>query len=166
MSFDTTPLFSDFNLSKPLMQALDDAGYEAPTPIQVEMIPHVLAGRDVVGQAQTGTGKTAAFALPLLANLNLRLKQPQVLVLAPTRELALQVAEAFQTYGAHMKGLKTVAIFGGQDYAAQLSQLKGGAQVVVGTPGRVMDHIRRQSLKMENIGSLVLDEAGNVLVGG
>ena len=163
MSFDTTPLFSDFNLSKPLMQALDDAGYEAPTPIQVEMIPHVLAGRDVVGQAQTGTGKTAAFALPLLANLNLRLKQPQVLVLAPTRELALQVAEAFQTYGAHMKGLKTVAIFGGQDYAAQLSQLKGGAQVVVGTPGRVMDHIRRQSLKMENIGSLVLDEADEML---
>ncbi len=163
MSFDTTPLFSDFNLSRPLLQALDDAGYESPTPIQAEMIPHVLAGRDVVGQAQTGTGKTAAFALPLLTNLNLRLKQPQVLVLAPTRELALQVAEAFQTYGAHMKGLKTVAIFGGQDYAAQLTQLKGGAQVVVGTPGRVMDHIRRQSLKMENIGSLVLDEADEML---
>ncbi len=165
MSFDdlTTPLFSDFNLSQPLLQALDDAGYESPTPIQIEMIPHVLAGRDVVGQAQTGTGKTAAFALPLLDRLDLKRNHPQVLVLTPTRELALQVAEAFQTYGAHLKGLKTVAIFGGQDYATQLTQLKRGAQVVVGTPGRVMDHIRRQSLKMDNIVSLVLDEADEML---
>jgi ATP-dependent RNA helicase DeaD len=165
MSFDdlTPPLFSDFNLSQPLLQALDDAGYESPTPIQIEMIPHVMAGRDVVGQAQTGTGKTAAFALPLLARLDLKRNHPQVLVLTPTRELALQVAEAFQTYGAHLKGLKTVAIFGGQDYTTQLTQLKHGAQVVVGTPGRVMDHIRRQSLKMDNIKSLVLDEADEML---
>ena len=164
MSFDTpTPLFSDFNLSQPLLQALDDAGYESPTPIQTEMIPHVMAGRDVVGQAQTGTGKTAAFALPLLANIDLRRNHPQVLVLAPTRELALQVADAFQTYGAHQKNLKTVAIFGGQDYATQLTALKRGPQVVVGTPGRVMDHIRRQSLKMDNIVSLVLDEADEML---
>jgi ATP-dependent RNA helicase DeaD len=159
----TTPLFSDFNLSQPLLQALDDSGYESPTPIQIEMIPHVLAGRDVVGQAQTGTGKTAAFALPLLARLDLRRNHPQVLVLTPTRELALQVSDAFQTYGAHLKGLKTVAIFGGQDYAPQLTQLKRGAQVVVGTPGRVMDHIRRQSLQMDNITSLVLDEADEML---
>ena len=164
MSSDTpTPLFSDFNLNQPLLQALDDAGYESPTPIQIEMIPHVMAGRDVVGQAQTGTGKTAAFALPLLANIDLRRSHPQVLVLAPTRELALQVADAFQTYGAHLKNLKIVAIFGGQDYTTQLSALKRGAQVVVGTPGRVMDHIRRQSLKMDNIVSLVLDEADEML---
>ncbi|MDR3630991.1 MAG: DEAD/DEAH box helicase [Desulfocapsaceae bacterium] len=164
MSFDTqAPLFSDFNLSQPLLQALDDAGYESPTPIQIEMIPHVMAGRDVVGQAQTGTGKTAAFALPLLANIDLRRNHPQVLVLAPTRELALQVAEAFQTYGAHLKNLKIAAIFGGQDYTTQISALKRGPQVIVGTPGRVMDHIRRQSLKMDNIVSLVLDEADEML---
>jgi ATP-dependent RNA helicase DeaD len=165
MSFDdlTPPLFSGFNLSKPLLQALDDAGYESPTPIQLEIIPLVMVGRDVVGQAQTGTGKTAAFALPLLARLDLRRNHPQVLVLTPTRELALQVAEAFNSYGAHLKNLKTVAIFGGQDYTTQLAQLKRGAQVVVGTPGRVMDHIRRQSLQMENIVSLVLDEADEML---
>jgi ATP-dependent RNA helicase DeaD len=165
MSFDdlSTPLFSEFKLCKPLLQALDDAGYESPTPIQLEMIPHVMAGRDVVGQAQTGTGKTAAFALPLLARLDLKRNHPQVLVLTPTRELALQVAEAFNSYGAHLKNLKTVAIFGGQDYTTQLTQLKRGAQVVVGTPGRVMDHIRRQSLQMDNITSLVLDEADEML---
>jgi ATP-dependent RNA helicase DeaD len=165
MSFDdlSTPLFTDFNLSTPLLQALDDAGYESPTPIQVEMIPHVMAGRDVVGQAQTGTGKTAAFALPLLSRLNLRSNSPQILVLTPTRELALQVSEAFQSYGAHLKNLRVAAIFGGQDYASQLTLLKRGAQVVVGTPGRVMDHIRRQSLKMDGIASLVLDEADEML---
>jgi ATP-dependent RNA helicase DeaD len=165
MSFDDllTPLFSDFKLSQPLLQALDDAGYESPTPIQVEMIPHVMAGRNVVGQAQTGTGKTAAFALPLLAGLDLRRTCPQVLVLTPTRELALQVAEAFRSYGAHLKNLRIAAIFGGQDYAVQLNQLKRGVQVVVGTPGRVMDHIRRQSLKMDDIVSLVLDEADEML---
>ncbi len=165
MSFDdhATPSFADFNLGQSLLQAVEDAGYESPTPIQSAMIPHVLAGRDVVGQAQTGTGKTAAFALPLLSRLDLDRKTPQVLVLTPTRELALQVAEAFGTYGSHIKKFRTAAIFGGQDYTIQLNGLKRGPQIVVGTPGRVMDHIRRQSLALDGITSLVLDEADEML---
>jgi ATP-dependent RNA helicase DeaD len=161
---DATPLFSDLQLSPPLLRALDDAGYESPTPIQCRMIPHMLAGRDVVGQAQTGTGKTAAFALPLLMQLRQEKRvQPQILVLAPTRELALQVAESFQQYGRHLDDFRTLAIFGGQDYTVQLNGLKRGAQVVVGTPGRVMDHIRRGSLSLAGIHSLVLDEADEML---
>lgn len=156
--------FSDMGLAAPLLQAINDAGYETPTPIQQEMIPHMLAGKDVVGQAQTGTGKTAAFALPLLSRLQPdKTKSPQILVLAPTRELAIQVAEAFESYGKHMKDLRVLPIFGGQDYTIQLKQLHRGAQVVVGTPGRVMDHIRRGTLKTETIHSLVLDEADEML---
>ncbi len=156
--------FIDFNLSTPLLQAVIDAGYETPTPIQKEMIPHVLQGRDVVGQAQTGTGKTAAFALPLLSRLQpTKSKSPQILVLAPTRELALQVAEAFMDYGKYLKNFNVLAIFGGQDYNIQLRQLHKGVQVVVGTPGRVMDHLRRGTLKPESIHSLVLDEADEML---
>lgn len=165
MSFDelAVPLFSDFDLNRSLLQSVEESGYESPTPIQAAMIPHVLAGCDVVGQAQTGTGKTAAFALPLLSRLKLDRRVPQILVLTPTRELALQVAEAFTTYGSHLAKLRIAAIFGGQDYATQLKELKYGPQVIVGTPGRVMDHIRKQSLLMENIGSLVLDEADEML---
>ncbi len=155
--------FTDFNLDRSLLQAVEDTGYQSPTPIQKQMIPHVMQGRDVVGQAQTGTGKTAAFALPLLSRLDLDRKVPQVLVLTPTRELALQVSESFVIYGSHMKKLRIAAIFGGQDYLVQLKELKRGPQVIVGTPGRVMDHIRRQSLAMENISSLVLDEADEML---
>ncbi|KAB2889986.1 MAG: DEAD/DEAH box helicase [Desulfobulbaceae bacterium] len=159
-----TPLFSDLQLSAPLLRALEDAGYESPTPIQCRMIPHMLAGRDVVGQAQTGTGKTAAFALPLLMQLRQDKRvQPQILVLAPTRELALQVAESFQQYGRHIDNFRALAIFGGQDYTVQLNGLKRGAQVIVGTPGRVMDHIRRGSLNLAGIHSLVLDEADEML---
>lgn len=160
----TTLSFSDMGLAAPLLQAVNDAGYEIPTPIQQEMIPHMLAGKDVVGQAQTGTGKTAAFALPLLSRLlQDKIRSPQILVLAPTRELAIQVAEAFETYARHMKDLRVLPIFGGQDYTIQLKQLQRGAQVVVGTPGRVMDHIRRGTLKTETIHSLVLDEADEML---
>jgi ATP-dependent RNA helicase DeaD len=156
--------FSDMGLAAPLLQAVSDAGYEIPTPIQQELIPQMLAGKDVVGQAQTGTGKTAAFALPLLTMLKVdKTKSPQILVLAPTRELAIQVAEAFETYGKHIRDLRILPIFGGQDYTIQLKQLARGVQVVVGTPGRVMDHIRRGTLKTETIHSLVLDEADEML---
>ena len=156
-------LFSDLGLSEALLKALTAQGYETPTQIQVEIIPPVLAGRDVVGQAQTGTGKTAAFALPLLSRIDLKSSKPQVLVLAPTRELAIQVAESFKNYGQYLKKLNVLPIFGGQDYAIQLKQLSKGAQIIVGTPGRVMDHVRRGSLKLETISSFVLDEADEML---
>ncbi len=156
--------FSELGLIEPLIKALDKAGYSEPTPIQAKMIPHVMAGHDVVGQAQTGTGKTAAFALPLLNKLKPGKKaRPQVLVLTPTRELAIQVSESFKTYGENIPNLRILPIFGGQDYSIQLQQLERGVQVVVGTPGRVMDHIRRGSLDLSTIQSLVLDEADEML---
>ena len=147
MSFETgtTSLcsFVDLGLTPSLLRSLDDAGYTEPTAIQAEMIPHVMKGRDVIGQAQTGTGKTAAFALPLLSRLQSeRLKSPQVLVLTPTRELAIQVAESFKSYGKHLKNLRVLPVYGGQDYSLQVKQLQRGVHVVVGTPGRIMDHIR------------------------
>ena len=155
--------FNDLNLSDPIMQALADVGYEAPTSIQAETIPPLLKGKDLLGQAQTGTGKTAAFALPLLSNIDVSKKSPQVMVLAPTRELAIQVAEAFQQYAKHIKGLHILPIYGGQSYDIQLRQLKRGVHVVVGTPGRVMDHMRRKSLKLDHLQCLVLDEADEML---
>ena len=155
--------FDDLSLSAPMMKALNKVGYETPSPIQAEIIPHVLDGRDVIGQAQTGTGKTAAFALPLLSNIDLKLTTPQVLVLAPTRELAIQVAEAFQTYASFLKGFHVLPIYGGQEYGVQLRQLKRGVHVVVGTPGRVMDHMRRGTLKLDKLTCLVLDEADEML---
>ncbi len=165
MSTDSSslPAFSDLGLAAPVMQALNDVGYETPTPIQTQVIPHILAGRDVVGQAQTGTGKTAAFALPLLSRINLKKVSPQVLVLTPTRELAIQVAEAFQRYAAHIKGFHVLPIYGGQEYGVQLRQLKRGVHVVVGTPGRVMDHMRRGTLKLDGLICLVLDEGDEML---
>jgi ATP-dependent RNA helicase DeaD len=155
--------FRSLQLAEPLMQALEEVGYENPTPIQAETIPLLLEGRDVLGQAQTGTGKTAAFALPVLSNIRLALAEPQALVLAPTRELAIQVAEAFQHYATHLKGFHVVPIYGGQDYGIQLRMLKRGVHVVVGTPGRVMDHMRRGSLNLEALQCLVLDEADEML---
>ncbi|MFK5913513.1 MAG: DEAD/DEAH box helicase [Woeseiaceae bacterium] len=160
---DSLPSFSDLGLSAPVLEALTSIGYETPSPIQAEMIPFVLDGRDVLGQAQTGTGKTAAFALPILSRIDLKVKTPQVLVLAPTRELAIQVAEAFQKYGAKMKGFHVLPIYGGQDARGQIRQLERGVHVVVGTPGRVMDLIRRKSLKLNNLKTLVLDEADEML---
>ncbi|MDO9043015.1 MAG: DEAD/DEAH box helicase [Desulfocapsaceae bacterium] len=167
MSFDDhdqpQAAFSDFAFIPAILKALGEAGYESPTPIQSSIIPHVMAGEDVVGQAQTGTGKTAAFALPLLSRLDLKKRKPQVLVLAPTRELAIQVAEAFHAYAAHMPGFQVVPIYGGQDYKIQLRQLERGVHVVVGTPGRVMDHIRRETLNLKELDCLVLDEADEML---
>jgi len=155
--------FAALGLRPELLQALDGLGYEAPTPIQLETIPQVLAGHDVLGQAQTGTGKTAAFALPVLSRIDMKRDGPQALVLAPTRELALQVAEAFQSYAKHMPGMQVLPVYGGQGYDMQLRQLKRGVQIVVGTPGRVMDHIERGTLKLDNLQTLVLDEADEML---
>lgn len=155
--------FEDFDLTPSVFDALSDVGYKTPSPIQAAMIPHMLAGKDVVGQAHTGTGKTAAFALPLLSKIDLNHRKPQVLVLAPTRELAIQVAESFQTYAAHMKGFHVLPIYGGQEYQGQLRQLKRGAHVIVGTPGRVIDHLKRKTLDLSSLRCLVLDEADEML---
>lgn len=160
---DNTTRFDSFGLSKPLIQALNDIGYERPSPIQEACIPKLLAGKDIIGQAQTGTGKTAAFALPLLDNIAIKSRVPQLLVLAPTRELAIQVAEAVQSYAHHIKGFKVLPIYGGQAYGLQLKPLRQGVHVVVGTPGRVMDHIDRGTLKLDSLKSLVLDEADEML---
>ncbi|MEM7293352.1 MAG: DEAD/DEAH box helicase, partial [Pseudomonadota bacterium] len=143
MSTSTLTAFDDMELSAPLIKSLREVGYETPSPIQAQTIPEMLAGRDLVGQAQTGTGKTAAFALPVLTALDLKKKAPQVMVLTPTRELAIQVAEAFQTYATHMRGFHVLPVYGGQDYRTQIRALQRGVHVVVGTPGRVMDHMRR-----------------------
>lgn len=156
--------FAALNLPDILQRAVDDLGYEQPSPIQAQIIPAMLVGRDVLGVAQTGTGKTAAFALPALTRVDTRQKgAPQVLCLAPTRELAIQVAEAFQSYAKYIKHFNVLPIYGGTDYRSQLRQLKRGVQVVVGTPGRVMDHIRRGSLVLDNINTVVLDEADEML---
>lgn len=163
MTSDTNIAFSDLALNKSLLKALDEVGYESPSPIQAQTIPLLLEGRDVLGQAQTGTGKTAAFALPLISNLELKQKDPQVLVLAPTRELAIQVAEAFQKYAKHMKGFHVLPVYGGQDYRVQIRALQRGVHVVVGTPGRVMDHMRRGTMKLDKLKALVLDEADEML---
>lgn len=162
-SVSPLPSFRDLALIDPVLKALDDIGYETPSPIQAKIIPFMLQGKDVLGQAQTGTGKTAAFALPILSRIDLKLKDPQVLVLAPTRELAIQVAEAFQGYAARLKGFHVLPIYGGQDYNVQLRQLTRGVHVVVGTPGRVMDHMRRGTLKLDSLKTLVLDEADEML---
>ncbi|GAB1393770.1 DEAD/DEAH box helicase [Rhodocyclaceae bacterium] len=155
--------FAALNLPAPLLSALAEVGYETPSPIQAACIPLFLAGRDLLGEAQTGTGKTAAFALPLLARLDLNLKAPQALVLTPTRELAIQVAEAFQKYAHHMPGFHVLPIYGGQSMVIQLRALSRGAHIIVGTPGRVMDHLERKSLDLTNLKSLVLDEADEML---
>lgn len=162
---ENTPIisFDDLDLSPSVAKALNKVGYETPSPIQAEIIPYMIQGRDVIGQAQTGTGKTAAFALPLLSNINLKLKTPQVLVLTPTRELTIQVSEAFQRYAAFLKEFHVLPIYGGQEYGVQLRQLKRGVHVVVGTPGRVMDHMRRGTLKLNELRCLVLDEADEML---
>ena len=164
---ETPPVaFRDLGLSEPVLKALADVGYESPSPIQAATIPVLLSGKDMLGQAQTGTGKTAAFALPALTQIDLAGREPQVLVLVPTRELALQVAEAFQRYAAHLPGFHVLPIYGGQSYQPQLNALKRGVHVVVGTPGRVIDHIDRGTLKLGQIRLLVLDEADEMLAMG
>ena len=155
--------FHDLNLPVPLLQALQDVGYENASPIQAQAIPHMLRGSDILGHAPTGTGKTAAFALPLLAKIDTRNPQVQVLTLTPTRELAIQVAEAFQRYASKIKGFHVLPIYGGQEYGGQIRALKRGVQVVVGTPGRIMDHMRKGTLKLDGLQALVLDEADEML---
>jgi len=157
------PQFNELQLPANLLSALKELGYESPSPIQAATIPALLAGRDMMGQAQTGTGKTAAFALPALARLDMSLRRPQVLVLAPTRELAIQVAEAFQRYACHIPDFHVLPLYGGQSYSTQLAALKRGVHVIVGTPGRVIDHLERGSLKLADLRTLVLDEGDEML---
>ena len=163
MTTELETSFADLGLSAPIISALTDLGYEKPSPIQAECIPHLLSGRDVLGMAQTGSGKTAAFSLPLLHNIDASLKAPQILVLAPTRELAVQVAEAMTDFSKHMHGVNVVALYGGQRYDVQLRALRQGPQVVVGTPGRLLDHLKRGTLNLSNLSGLVLDEADEML---
>ena len=160
---NNVPSFKDLNLDPSVFKVIDEIGYESPTPIQAQSIPPLLEGRDLLGQAQTGTGKTAAFALPLLSLLNPKLKAPQILVLTPTRELALQVAEAMQTYARHLKGFQVLPVYGGQNMGQQLRQLSRGVQAVVGTPGRIQDHLRRGTLKLDKLTCVVIDEADEML---
>src|SRR6187549_16540 len=155
--------FAALGLGDSMLAALRDVGYETPSAIQAATIPSLLAGRDVVGLAQTGTGKTAAFALPILDRLDLSQKTPQALVLAPTRELAIQVCEAFEKYAAHIKGVHVLPVYGGQAYGVQLSALRRGVHVVVGTPGRIMDHLAKGTLDLTQLKYLVLDEADEML---
>ncbi len=159
----TGPTFRNLDLADALVRAVENSGYVTPTPIQAATIPLLLEGRDVLGQAQTGTGKTAAFALPMLQRIDMQSQQPQVLVLTPTRELAIQVAESFERYAVEMGRLRVAAIYGGQDYMVQFRQLDRGVHVIVGTPGRVMDHMRRGSLQLAGLKGLVLDEADEML---
>ncbi len=163
MNVETIISFDLMGLPKSLLKVLDEVGYETPSAIQAQTIPIMLEGRDVVGQAQTGTGKTAAFALPILSRLDLQQRDPQVLVLTPTRELAIQVAEAFQKYAHHLHGFHVLPIYGGQDYSVQIRALQRGVHVVVGTPGRVMDHMRRGTLVLDKLVTLVLDEGDEML---
>ena len=160
---ETVPSFAEMPLAPAVIQAVQDVGYETPSPIQAQSIPHLLEGKDLLGLAQTGTGKTAAFALPLLSRVDIKQRHPQILVLAPTRELAIQVAEAFQRYARHMPGFHVLPVYGGQDMRGQLRGLHRGAHVIVGTPGRVMDHLRRGSMKLDNLKAVVLDEADEML---
>lgn len=158
-----SPGFADLGLEAPVLKALKDVGYETPSAIQAATIPPLLAGRDVLGTAQTGTGKTAAFALPILSRLDLAQKTPQALVLAPTRELALQVCEAFESYAGHLRGVHVLPVYGGQGYGQQLSALRRGVHIVVGTPGRIMDHLDKGTLDLSELKYLVLDEADEML---
>ncbi|WP_419719558.1 DEAD/DEAH box helicase [Microbacterium oxydans] len=158
-----TPGFEELGITGPVLKAIKDLGYETPSPIQAATIPTLLAGRDVVGMAQTGTGKTAAFALPVLERLDVSQKTPQALVLAPTRELALQVCEAFESYASKMKGVHVLPVYGGQGYGVQLSALRRGVHVIVGTPGRIMDHLAKGTLDLSQLQYLVLDEADEML---
>lgn len=160
---DVESRFEHLGLPETVLRAVNELGYETPSPIQAKAIPPILEGRDILGQAQTGTGKTAAFALPILANIDPKNRKTQVLILAPTRELAIQVAEACQSYAKYIKDFHVLPIYGGQSYTNQLRQLSRGAQVVVGTPGRVMDHMRRKTLSLDHLQTLVLDEADEML---
>ncbi|WP_426841548.1 DEAD/DEAH box helicase [Glaesserella parasuis] len=160
---ETTLTFADLGLPQSILNAVNEMGFVTPSPIQQACIPHLLNGRDVLGMAQTGSGKTAAFSLPILAQIDPEQRHPQMLVMAPTRELAIQVADACEQFSKNMKGIRTVTIYGGQRYDIQIRALKNGAQVVVGTPGRILDHIRRGTLDLSMLKAIVLDEADEML---
>ncbi len=155
--------FAELGLSESLLKTLSEIGYETPSPIQAQCIPILLDGHDILGMAQTGTGKTAAFALPLMEQIDIKVAKPQALILTPTRELAIQVAEALQSYAKNLPGFHVLPIYGGQSYTIQLKQLARGAHVIVGTPGRVMDHLERKTLNLDNLKTMVLDEADEML---
>src|SRR5262245_6181362 len=155
--------FAGLGIAEPILKAIAEVGYEAPTPIQEKTIPPLLAGRDLIGQAQTGTGKTAAFAIPILQRIDPSLPATQALVLAPTRELAIQVAEAIHTYSKHVGRVGVLPVYGGQPIQLQLKRLGRGVHVIVGTPGRIMDHLRRGSLRLDGVRIVVLDEADEML---
>ena len=160
---DNPTAFSELGLAPLVVRAVAEVGYEAPSSIQADASPPLLAGRDLLGQAQTGTGKTGAFALPLLSRLDLALAKPQILVLAPTRELAIQVAEAMKTYARHLEGFHVLPVYGGQSMDTQIRHLSRGVHAVVGTPGRILDHLRRGTLKLDALMSVVLDAADEML---
>lgn len=155
--------FEELNLSKELLKAIDNMGFEEATPIQSQTIPHILAGKDVIGQAQTGTGKTAAFGLPILDTVNPKDKSQQAIILCPTRELAIQVAEELKALSKFKEGIRILPVYGGQPIERQIHALKKGVQIIIGTPGRVMDHMRRHTLKLHNTKMVVLDEADEML---
>lgn len=163
MTADSITSFDQLGLASPILRAVTDVGYEVPSPIQAASIPPLMSGRNLIGQAQTGTGKTAAFSLPLLSRIDLAKKHPQLLVLTPTRELAIQVAEAMQTYARRLKNFHILPVYGGQGMGTQLRQLHRGVHVIVGTPGRIQDHLRRKTLKLDNLSAVVLDEADEML---
>jgi len=163
MTEETVPSFAELSLAPAVFKVIEQVGYESPTPIQAQSIPPLLEGRDLLGQAQTGTGKTAAFALPLLSRIDPKLRYPQILVLTPTRELALQVSEAMQTYARNLSGFQVLPVYGGQNMLQQLRQLQRGVQAVVGTPGRIQDHLRRGTLKLDRLSCVVVDEADEML---
>jgi ATP-dependent RNA helicase DeaD len=160
---DTNKTFADLGLRKELLDTLQELGYEAPTPIQEKTIPVLLEGHDLIGQAQTGTGKTAAFALPILQTIDVKKRETQALILAPTRELAMQVAEAFHTYGKKLDRVSVLPVYGGAPIMMQMKHLARGAQIVVGTPGRLIDHLERETLKLGAVRTVVLDEADEML---
>ena len=155
--------FEDLCINDLILRAITDMGFENPSPIQANAIPMALQGKDIIGQAQTGTGKTATFGIPLLQKINPDVKKLQAVVLCPTRELAIQVSDEFHKMSKYMHGVKIVPIYGGQDIVRQIKALKAGAQVVIGTPGRVMDHMRRKTVKFNKVHTLVLDEADEML---
>src|SRR5690554_7395997 len=158
-----TGSFAALGILSPILHAIEKAGYEEPSPIQAQSIPIIMAGHDMIGQAQTGTGKTAAFALPILSRIDAERREPQVLVLAPTRELALQVATSFESFSKQLSGLSVVAIYGGAPMGPQLRAIRQGAQVIVATPGRLVDHLSRNGGMLSTIDYLVLDEADEML---
>ena len=155
--------FDTLGLDPKILRAITEMGFEEPSPIQAKAIPEVMAGHDVIGQAQTGTGKTAAFGIPLLQKIDPKNRKLQAIILCPTRELAIQVADEIRRLSKFMHGIKILPVYGGQDIGKQIRSLKGGVQLVIGTPGRVMDHLRRRTLRFDNLHTIVLDEADEML---